>query len=215
VTWDLHTNGGRHLTLEWTEQGGPPVTAPGERGFGTLLVEQTLRGQGGEYTMRFGPDGVVGRFTLPLPTAAASPFPNPASPPPAPSEPVAATSPPRPPRLRGKRVVVVEDEPLVSMELESCLQAAGCEVVGPVGRLDRARRLIADAAYDAALIDANLAGERVDELAAALTRRRVPFAFVTGYGRDALPDAFREAIILSKPFSQEGLIAVVERLLSE
>ena len=215
VTWELHQNGGGHLTLEWEEQGGPPVTAPGERGFGTILVEQTLRGQGGQYTMRFGADGMFGRFTLPLPKAAGSSFGDPIVPPLAPSEHLPAASPPRQARLRGKRVVVVEDEPLVSMELESCLQAAGCEVVGPVGRLDRARALIAEAAYDVALIDANLAGERVDELAAALARRHVPFAFVTGYGRDALPDAFREAIILSKPFSQDGLIAVVERLLSE
>jgi len=42
-----------------------------------------------------------------------------------------------------------------------------------------------------------------DELASALTRRNIPFAFVTGYGRDALPAAFEEGIVLDKPFAQE------------
>ena len=209
VTWELHTNGGRHLALEWREEKGPRVNAPGERGFGTVLIEQTLQGHGGQCAMCFSADGMVGRITLPLVALAWDPLADPA-----PAELERAAAPVHQP-LRGKRIVVVEDEPLVSMELESCLQAAGCEVVGPVGRLDRARSLIADAVCDAALIDANLAGERVDELAAVLARRGVPFAFVTGYGRDALPDAFRQAIVLSKPFSQEGLIAVVERLLGE
>jgi CheY-like chemotaxis protein len=211
VSWELHANGGRHLTLEWNEWGGPRVSAPGERGFGAALIEQTLQAHGGECDMWFGSDGVVVRITLPLPATASRSVADEAPPP---AERERAGLPSHQARLQGKRIVVVEDEPLVSMELESCLQAAGCEVVGPVGRLDHARALIADAVCDAALVDANLAGERVDELVAALARRHVPFAFVTGYGRDALPDAFREAIVLTKPFSRAGLIAVVERLVS-
>jgi DNA-binding response OmpR family regulator len=54
---------------------------------------------------------------------------------------------------------------------------------------------------DAAILDLNLNGKRSDVLAAALTRRNIPFAFVTGYGRDTLPAAFRQAALLSKPFN--------------
>lgn len=75
------------------------------------------------------------------------------------------------------------------------------------------RSLVADGVFDAALIDANLAGERVDELAVVLARKGVPFAFVTGYGRDALPDGFGETALLSKPFTPDRLLAVVEGLL--
>jgi PAS domain S-box-containing protein len=213
VTWELHTNGGRNLVLEWIEQGGPRVNAPRERGFGTTLIEQTLRAYGGEAAMRFSSGGVTGHIRLPLPEQSL------------PDLAILGTAPlvgddvthpsDRRSRLRGKRIAVVEDEPLVSMELESCLEAAGCEIVGPAGRLDTARSLVADGGFDAALIDANLAGERVDELAAVLARKGVPFAFVSGYGREALPDGFREAVLLSKPFTQDRLLAVVEGLVGE
>jgi CheY-like chemotaxis protein len=66
---------------------------------------------------------------------------------------------------------------------------------------------------DAALLDTNLSGERVDELAALLTRRNIPFAFITGYGREALPEGFHEGLLLTKPFSQDQLRAMLETLL--
>jgi CheY-like chemotaxis protein len=65
---------------------------------------------------------------------------------------------------------------------------------------------------DAALLDGNLHGRPVDDIAAALTRRKVPFLFVTGYGPESLPRAFSRAAILSKPFSQQQLIDAAARL---
>jgi hypothetical protein len=67
---------------------------------------------------------------------------------------------------------------------------------------------------DAALLDANLHGKPVDEIAAALTQRNVPFAFVTGYGRDSLPASFRTAPVISKPFTTEQLLDETRRLFS-
>jgi hypothetical protein len=67
---------------------------------------------------------------------------------------------------------------------------------------------------DAALVDGNLAGRRVDQIVAALQDRHIPFAFVTGYGREALPPGFDNAPIIEKPFTQEQVIATLERLLS-
>jgi DNA-binding NarL/FixJ family response regulator len=110
-------------------------------------------------------------------------------------------------------MIVIEDEPLVAMDLESCLTGTGCEVVGTAGTLSDAKALCAEAACDAALIDVNLGGKPVDELAAALTKRNIPFAFVTGYGREALPQGFRDALIVPKPFNETGLIATVELLI--
>jgi CheY-like chemotaxis protein len=81
--------------------------------------------------------------------------------------------------------------------------------VGTAGTLREARALCADAQCDAVLVDVNLAGQPVDELAATLTKRNIPFAFVTGYGRDALPQGFRDAVVLTKPFEQTGLVATV------
>jgi DNA-binding response OmpR family regulator len=118
-----------------------------------------------------------------------------------------------PPGLAGKRILVIEDEPLISLDLEAILITAGCEVVGSAGTLEQARGLIADAECDAALVDGNLAGQPVDDLAIALTQKNVPFAFITGYGRDSLPNGFREATVVSKPFHQDQLLAAVESIL--
>jgi DNA-binding response OmpR family regulator len=117
------------------------------------------------------------------------------------------------PSLKGKRILLIEDEPLVSMDMETSLTAAGCEVIGPAGTIADAKLLVEDGNYDAALVDANLAGYPVDELAAVLTRKNCPFAFVTGYGREALPRGFRDAVLLGKPFSQDQLLVIVEALL--
>ena len=62
------------------------------------------------------------------------------------------------------------------------------------------------------LLDANLRGEPVDEVAAALTRRNVPFVFVTGYGRQALPESFGRSVVLTKPFTREQLLETASRL---
>src|SRR5262249_11298569 len=115
--------------------------------------------------------------------------------------------------LHGKRILVIEDEPLVSMELEGELAAAGCEGIGPAATLAHAKTLVEEGKYDAALVDVNLKGQPVDELAALLTEKKHPFAFVTGYGRDALPEAFRGAAVLAKPFSSDQLLATAEGLL--
>jgi DNA-binding response OmpR family regulator len=108
---------------------------------------------------------------------------------------------------------VIEDAPLISMDIETTLNEVGCKVIGPAGTIDQARDLIGATKLDAALVDVNLAGQSVEELASALTGKGVPFAFVTGYGRDALPQQFRGAAMLSKPFQSNELIATVERLI--
>jgi PAS domain S-box-containing protein len=208
VSWEVRTNGGRNLLLLWRESGGPAVRAPDERGFGTTLIEQTLHGHGGEVSIHYGADGVTCEIRLPLPAEA---------------RPAVGMAAPRTPAvlqrrdegrgLEGKRILVIEDEPLVTMDIESCLTAAGCEVLGPAGTIEQAKQLIAEAGYDAALVDVNLKGRPVDELAATLTQQNCPFAFVTGYGRDALPQGFREAVVLGKPFSQDQLLATVDLLL--
>ena len=212
VTWETRTNDERQLVLEWREQNASrKIAVPRERGFGTTLIEQTLKAHGGSASIRYGADGMSGTFTLPLPEQLQ------------PRLGVAVLAPTADAAallrrvddkqsLAGKRVIIVEDEPLVAMDLESCLTAAGCEVVGSAGTVREAKTLCAEAACDAALIDVNLAGQPVDELAATLTKRNIPFAFVTGYGREALPQGFRDALVVGKPFDETALIATVELL---
>jgi PAS domain S-box-containing protein len=213
VTWEVRTNGACSLYLAWKESDGPKVSAPRAHGFGRALIEQTVRSHGGEVSVHYHRDGLTCEIDLPLPAQAraitgadiAAPRST------ARSSLLAAADQRR--TLEGKRILVIEDEPLVSMEMEANLAAAGCEIVGPAATLDRARTLVETAEYDAALVDVNLKGEPVDELATLLTKKNLPFAFVTGYGRDALPPGFRGAVVLGKPFSMDQLLATTEVLL--
>jgi PAS domain S-box-containing protein len=213
VTWEMRTNGGCSLHLAWKESDGPKVSAPRSHGFGRALIEQTVRSHGGQVSVHYHRDGLTCEIDLPLPaqsratSGAESAAPKGA----ARSALLAAADQRR--TLEGKRILVIEDEPLVSMEMESNLADGGCEIVGPAATLDRAKTLVETADYDAALVDVNLKGQPVDELATLLTRKNRPFAFVTGYGRDALPSGFRGAVVLGKPFSADQLLATTEVLL--
>jgi PAS domain S-box-containing protein len=210
VSWAMRTNGRRSLLLEWKESNGPKVSAPAAHGFGSALIEQTLRTHGGEAHIHYAANGVTCEIKLPLPeearlSAGAAAMPQ--------AEAMVREPQSGQTQLEGKRILVVEDEPLLAMDMEAMLAAAGCSIVGPAGALDQAKLLIAQEECDAALLDANLAGRSVDDLAAALTQRNIPFAFVTGYGRDGLPQGFREALLLGKPFGCDQLLAMVGTLL--
>jgi len=107
-----------------------------------------------------------------------------------------------------KSVLVVEDEFLVALDMETILVDAGFEVLGPVGSVAEALRLIGDQKPDAALLDNNLNGQSVGPVAAALGEQRVPFAFVTGNDLGSLPAAFTSAAMVRKPFDAGRLIAM-------
>jgi CheY-like chemotaxis protein len=94
--------------------------------------------------------------------------------------------------------LVVEDELLVALDIESILSEAGMDVVGPASSAGEALKLIADSPPDAALLDANLSGEPIDAVAQALSERGIPFAYVTGYGRESLPPAHPAPIVPSR-----------------
>lgn len=116
-------------------------------------------------------------------------------------------------RLEGLRVLVVEDEGAVALLIEDMLEDLGCVVAGSAARVADALRLLETPAFDLALLDANLAGEKVDAVAAALTERELPFAFASGYGPEGVPAAFRHAPVLRKPFRQAELATVLRRAL--
>ncbi len=109
------------------------------------------------------------------------------------------------------RLLVIEDEFFVAAHIENLLSDDGHEVIGPVGTLDEAKVLARNETIDGALLDVNLDGGRVDDVADILTRRNVPFFFVTAYGRDNLPPIYREATVVHKPFNDADLIREVRR----
>lgn len=102
--------------------------------------------------------------------------------------------------LAGVRILVVEDEPLVSMLIEDLLLDLGCMVVGPASTVAQALALVGQD-VDAALLDVNLGAEHVYPVADALAAADVPFAFVTGYGRHGLVGAHCDRPTIHKPFA--------------
>lgn len=122
----------------------------------------------------------------------------------------------RPPKLKGKRVLVVEDEALVSMLVEDELRDAGATVLGPAACVDDAMRLVeaaaADGGMDAAVLDLNLQGEWATPVADRLAALGVPFLFATGYGEGCDRGGHGAAPHLHKPFAPERLVDTVEVL---
>ena len=196
------------LVLDWRERGPQLASAEASPGCGFLLIERSLAVNGGTALRRSGPEGIAWEIRLPLPgLAAALPLDAPLRPDQAPYVwPEAA--------VQGRRVLVVEDEPLIALEIEAELTAAGATVLGPVGMKEVAARLIETEPLDAALLDATLAGKPVDALAAALDAHDVPFAFTSGHGPAELPEGFRDRPLLGKPFNAEALLDLISALLA-
>ncbi|HXA38054.1 MAG TPA: response regulator [Phenylobacterium sp.] len=115
-------------------------------------------------------------------------------------------------QLAGLRVLVVEDEMMVSMLIEDMLTDLGCQVVGPASRLDEAMELAASSELDCAVLDVNLGGQPIFPLADVLRERGRPFAFATGYGDAGLREVDRGTPVLQKPFREGDLARVLGEL---
>lgn len=110
------------------------------------------------------------------------------------------------------RILVVEDCYLEADALSSLLNESGYEVVGPAGRLNEAMTLASAQPLDGALLDIDLGGERSFDVAAALRRRSVPVAFISGYDRSIVPDSrdLQAIPFVAKPFESDALVAMVK-----
>ncbi len=113
------------------------------------------------------------------------------------------------PELIGRRILLVEDELLISCLLEDMLEDLGCTLVGPASRVDQALRLVTGEAIDAVILDVSLDQQLSYPVADALVARGIPFLFSTGYDRDRLRDGYRSFAMLQKPFHPSELAKVL------
>lgn len=114
--------------------------------------------------------------------------------------------------LRGKRILVIEDEYFIASDLKRALTAAGAEVAGPSGQVREGLDLIAGPNLDAAVLDVNVEGELSFAIADELAARGVPYVFVTGYDDWSLPEGYRDTPRLAKPFQMHIVLDTLERL---
>lgn len=218
LNWRVEDN---LLELDWIERGGPPATAASHRGFGTALIERSLKADGGNAVSTYGEEGISWHMTLPYlatprpgmerdaSAAAAAAVSEP--------QPDANEPPKRDTVLNGQSILVVEDEPLLAMELTGIIEDGGGIIAAVVSDTEAAMRHIEGEATGnpiaAALLDGNLHGVPVDPVADALRDRGIPFIFVSGYGRENLPAGHEQAPLVGKPFDARQVLSSLAAVL--
>ncbi len=212
VDWSIAGEAGQaNLMFRWEERGGPPVVEPDRLGFGSTVIKASVESQlQGQVELHWLPGGLVCELSIPTNGFVVSRA-NVGV-----TEHNEALSLVDMARVRGSRVMVLEDEALVAIEIEQALRSAGCEVLGPASRVPEALELLKAFCPHAALLDVNVAGEMSYPVADALALIDVPFAFVTGYaGSQAMPERFRNCAVVAKPFAASDLITTVDQMLAK
>ncbi len=115
----------------------------------------------------------------------------------------------------GKRIFIVEDEPLIRLLLEDMLQDLGYAVAAEATRIDEALQFARTGAFDLAILDVNVNGKDTAAVADVLAARGRPFVIVTGYGPHGLPPAHRGRPTLMKPFERESLKRMVAAAIAQ
>lgn len=115
--------------------------------------------------------------------------------------------------LRGRWILIVEDDCVTALDLAETLAAAGARVIGPAGTIETAFELVRYGPHlDIALLDVEVEGAFVFDVADELMRREVPIVFTTGYERGEIPSRFRRARHCEKPI---GIPAIAQALSDE
>jgi PAS domain S-box-containing protein len=205
LSWQIEPG---KLELIWVESGGPEITPPTRRGYGSRAVVAGIERQlGGVVDFDWQPSGL--RCTLCVPhddkmESLVRPL----------SERrlLDGASAPVSPDAGDKCVLLVEDEPLVSMMLADMLSAFGHKVDGPYSRFSDAMLAAKSNNLQAGILDVNLGGEKTYAVADILTNRKIPFAFVTGYGPDSIVSQFAHAPVLQKPIEATKLHALLQQI---
>jgi len=116
--------------------------------------------------------------------------------------------------LKGKRILVVEDEYFIASDLKQALVQYGATVIGPVGDLNKGLSLLDCEPLDAAVLDINLEGSASYPIADLLVENAVPYLFLTGYDGWSLPEKYQANPRMGKPFTVSAVISAIEQLLT-
>jgi PAS domain S-box-containing protein len=224
VSWESAPSD-KEVRITWIERGGPMVSPPKRSGFGRRLLERALASDlNGTVKLDFRPEGLTCLIAFPLNRHTGNiversmPVLNPIGSVRLPNltSKGADLNPPRNADfLSGVRVLIVEDEALLALEIQELLQSAGSTVIGTFSDLARAGQAAQREAIDVAVLDTNLNGEMVYPLADDLVVRGIPFVFVTGYGTSNLPERFRSMPQVAKPFDPTSLTDELQRMMSQ
>lgn len=113
---------------------------------------------------------------------------------------------------RKPRILVIEDDLFIAMDLEYMVGECGCVPVGPVSNVEAGLLAVRQNNLDGAVLDVNLGDERVWPVADLLHEHGVPFILATGYSRVEVPERFKECQVLHKPLTEAALFAALDAL---
>jgi CheY-like chemotaxis protein len=187
--------------MTWTEHDGPVVAPPTRAGFGQTVIEAIVRGNlKAEVILNYAPEGV--RWSMVSPLSAVSDADasahDPGTAPPVPAATEASAAP--------ARILLVEDEMLIALDVKHMLEQAGYAVAGPIQSVREAFHQLDAAACTAAILDVNLGRETSEPIARRLRDEGVPFLAMSSYRRDQLPAVFAGADHIEKPVGREQLV---------
>jgi len=115
--------------------------------------------------------------------------------------------------MKERRILVVEDDPFIAIDVIDVLEAAGLNAIGPIASVSKALDVLERDTFDAAVLNFTLGQETSEPIARTLTTRGIPFVVVTGYARDQLGPYFETIPMLSKPLQKELLLELLDRML--
>ncbi len=205
ISWDWDKLG--RLVIKWREQGGPAVQAPTRKGFGSTIIERSIPYElKGEADINYVLTGLQARFVIPASYVTVVQ-----------SEPASLLTEEKegsaPSSTLSGRVLLVEDNMLIALDVEDMLLELGAEHVNTVASVEQALRIIESDPPTFALLDINLGAETSIRAAEALFDLNVPFIFATGYGEGVpRPAKLGNVPVLSKPYTIETLRKYLGRL---
>ncbi len=197
LTWNYKS---KMLNIRWEESNGPKVMKPTRHGFGTTLIKEALEYEFNAIcALDFHPEGVQANFKIPLETGE-----------------VVVGSKIKPVRVEPRKVgsfvaLILEDDYIISKEMESHLKDLGAIRVDAVPSIEAAKNCLLKSDYDIAFLDANIRGEFSIGIANILEEKGIPFAFATGFGSKDQELKNTACIeVLSKPVSKAHLYSVLK-----
>ena len=205
VKIDWHIDKANQLVISWQESGGPPVTPPKRRGFGSTIIERSIPYDlAGQSEIHYELLGVRARMIIParfvrtdiqsgLPTA---------------EEHKIAGGISRDFFAGG--VLILEDNLIIAMDAEAMLEQLGAKRIDIASNVRDALKTIEVSPPDYALLDINLGNENSVPVALKLLELKIPFAFATGYGERApLPPELESVPVIQKPYMPEAIVAAM------
>jgi two-component sensor histidine kinase/DNA-binding response OmpR family regulator len=199
IAWRIETG---VLKLEWCESGGPQVQPPQIEGFGTKIINASIKAQShGNVTFDWRAEGLHCALCIPCNAE--------------PRE-IDASEPAKIARPKNivRRILLAEDEALLSLLMHDVLDGLGYDISGPFSSLAEALNAARTEDIAGAILDVNLAGEYVYPLAELLSASEIPFMFVTGYAKEAIDPRFAHVPVLRKPLTRESLEVALGTVLS-